>query len=123
MYSAAFESVLKMWRSKRKQVHKPFYRENPGSSPAFTGIYREVLQDLLGSFLEYFFLHREIPGKAGELTGKARDLPGYRRAPQEISPPLKKIPRDITGELPVNFQFPGKSLLLGFAWNVTYTGG
>ena len=61
----------------------------PGSSPGLTRIYREVYRDSPGSspgctgkfpgiWLSLLWIHWEIPGSAGELTEKARDLLGYR---------------------------------------------
>ena len=75
-------------------IYWEVYRDSPGSSPGCTGKFP-------GIWLSLLWIHWEIPGSAGELTEKARDLPGYRDAP-----------RYFTGESPVNFQFPGKSLYL-----------
>ena len=102
--------LLYMWRSKRKQVHKPFSVKNtvicPGFTGRFTEIYREVHRDVLGSSLRFT---RKIPGIWVSLLGKSREVP--------VSLPVKA--RDLPGycdELPgispVNFQFPGKSLYL-----------
>ena len=57
----------------------------PGSSPGCSGKFPEIWLSLL-------WIHWEIPGSAGELTEKARDLPEYRD--------------ELPGISPVNFQFP-----------------
>ena len=70
------------------------HRDLPGSLPGFTGkftgIHQEVHRDVPESFLGYGFcllwIHWEIPGSAGVLTEKARDLPGYCNEFPSISP-------------------------------------
>ena len=55
------------------------HRDLPGSLPGCTGKFP-------GIWLSLFWIHWEIPGSAGELTEKARDLPGYRDELPGISP-------------------------------------
>ena len=49
------------------------HRDLPGFTGKFTGMYRKVSWDI-----SLLWIHWEIPGSAGELTEKARDLPEYR---------------------------------------------
>ena len=86
-YETLFEKTKRNVTFQAKtRVHKPFYWEN-------TGIYREVYRvspgctrKFPGIWLSLLWIHWEIPGSAGELTEKARDLPGYRDELPGISP-------------------------------------
>ena len=96
-----------------KTSTQPFYRgkyrDLPGSllgfTGKFTGMYRKVFWDMAFTSL----------GSLGN--------PGKSRWAYRVSSRFTRIsrwaPRYFTGEWPVNFQFPGKSVLV-FAWNVTF---
>ena len=84
-----------MWRSKQKQVLKPFYREKQRK---FTGMYRKVSWDMAFSSLDS--------------VGNPRKCQWAYRESSRFTGILRWAPRYFTGEWPVNFQFPGKSLYL-----------
>ena len=87
------------WRSKRKQVLKPFYRKK----------HRDVLE----SFLGYGFLFTGFTGKSREvLMSLPRKLEIYR----DIAMSSPVFHRWMTGE----FSIPWEIFVLVFAWNVTY---